>query len=299
MSTIENKTLSKLKRKFGLGFLPDLASPFDYGRHEAREIYNKLNLETNKASLPVANDYSGKFTAIRNQGSLGACTAFATVTALVEFYNKNMNGTVLQASPRYQYKMTRDIMGVTGDTGAYMRSAMQALVKWGWVTEKDFPYIISKFDEEPSPDLKYGTGKDFQATKYIRVDQQNVTPTDLVTELKRHASADIPIMFGFTVFEGAWNQANSNKGAFPQPAATDKIAGGHAICIAGYDDNKIITNTQNNTSTKGAFKIRNSWSEKWGEKGYGWIPYKYVETGIALDFWVLLDIEFINEGVFK
>lgn len=295
----KSATIKQLKRKYGLGMLPDLASPFDFGRQEAREIYNKLNLETSVEALPVSNDYSDRFTAIRNQGSLGSCTAFATVTALVEYYNKNVNGTVLQASPLYQYKMTRNVMGVTGDTGAYMRSAMQALVKWGWVTEKEYPYVITKFDEEPSSDLKYGVGKDFQATKYIRVDQVNITPTALVTELKRHAAKNIPIMFGFTVFEGAWNQANSNGGQFAYPTSSDRIAGGHAVCISGYDDNKVITNTQNNTTTKGAFKIRNSWGTKWGTNGYGWIPYKYVETGMALDFWCLLDIEFINQGVFR
>lgn len=291
-------TIEKFKKKFGLGFLPDLASPFDYGKLEAKDIYNKLNLETSMDALPVANDYTDRFTVVRDQSSIGSCTAFATVTALVEYYNKNVNNAVLQASPLYQYKMTRNIMGVTGDTGAYMRSAMQALVKWGWVPEKEYPYIIEKFDLEPTDDIKFGTGKDFQATKYIRVDQNGVSTKDLVNELKKHAAKNIPIMFGFTVFNNSWSQANRSGGEFPYPANGDRIAGGHAVCISGYDDNKVITNKQDGKQTKGAFKIRNSWGTKWGDKGYGWIPYRYTDIGAALDYWVLLEAEWIDQGVF-
>ena len=290
--------IDKLKNTYGLGMLPDLASPFDFGKAEVKDIYAKLRLESSVDALPPSNDFSDRFTPVRNQGSIGSCTAFAGATGIVEYYNKNMHNTTIQASPLYTYKMTRNIMGVTGDTGAYMRSAMQSLVKWGWVPEKEWPYIQEKFDNEPSDDLKFGTGKDFQATKYVRVDQTGVSTKDLVNDLKRHAAKNIPIMFGFTVFENSWVQANSNGGQFVYPSSTDKIAGGHAVVIAGYDDNKIITNRQDNKQTKGAFKIRNSWGTRWGEKGYGWIPYRYVDVGAALDFWVLLEAEWIDQGVF-
>ncbi|MCB1156999.1 MAG: hypothetical protein KDK45_05800, partial [Leptospiraceae bacterium] len=42
-----------------------------------------------------------------------------------------------------------------------------------------------------------------------------------------------------------------------------KFIGAHALAIVGFDD------------TKKAFKIQNSWSESWGDKGYAYLDYKY------------------------
>jgi C1A family cysteine protease len=39
--------------------------------------------------------------------------------------------------------------------------------------------------------------------------------------------------------------------------------GGHSMAIVGYDDEKKI------------FIIRNSWSDRWGDKGYFYIDYEY------------------------
>ena len=64
----------------------------------------------------------------------------------------------------------------------------------------------------------------------------------------------------------------------PEPRET--IMGGHAVCIVGYDDNK------------GTFKVRNSWSEKWGDKGYCYFPYKYIlNPNLASDFWTITRIK--------
>lgn len=287
------------QQPYGLGYLPDLGDSRDYGKDQAKHIYNKLSLESSEQALPSSNDFSDRFTPIRSQGNLGACTAFASVTGVMEYYNKNTNNTYLQLSPLFQYKMTRNVMKVKGDTGAFIRAAMKSLTLYGCVPEKEAPYKIEKFDEEPNIDLKL-LGQNYQALKYIRVDQTGVSKPDIVPELKKHLAKNIPVMFGFTVFSKAWEQANRNGGQFPFPDSKDEMAGGHAICMAGYDDNiKIVNEVDNNETTTGAFKFRNSWGPNWGDKGYGWLPYKYVEAEIALDFWVLLDAEWLDTSVFN
>ena len=95
-------------------------------------------------------------------------------------------------------------------------------------------------------------------------------------------------MFGFTVY----NFGNAN-GEFAFPGPSDAVQGGHAIVAVGYDDDRQIG------SEKGALKIRNSWGTGWGESGYGWLPYAYVEQGLADDFWSLFKLDYIDTGKFS
>ncbi|MFN8186714.1 MAG: hypothetical protein U0R69_06525 [Gaiellales bacterium] len=69
------------------------------------------------------------------------------------------------------------------------------------------------------------------------------------------------------------------------------MVGGHAIVACGYDDALQIKNAApGSPTTKGAFRIRNSWGTSWGVAGWGWIPYEYVLAGLAVDWWSLLDL---------
>ena len=35
------------------------------------------------------------------------------------------------------------------------------------------------------------------------------------------------------------------------------------------------------------------------QAGFGWLPYAYVEAGLAVDFWSLIRAEYINTGNFE
>jgi C1A family cysteine protease len=104
-------------------------------------------------------------------------------------------------------------------------------------------------------------------------------------------------MFGFTVY-GSISQA-SMSGEIPFPCNQDRRGDGHAIVATGFDDNKEITNTTCGKKTKGAIRIRNSWSRAWGDGGYGCLSYDYILNDLALDSWSLLRNEWIDLPVFE
>ncbi len=103
-------------------------------------------------------------------------------------------------------------------------------------------------------------------------------------------------MFGFWGFQSF--EDTDKPGDIPYPCKEESAQWGHAVVAVGYDDNRIITNLSCKTETKGALLIRNSWGKSWGEDGYGWLPYEYVLNGLALDFWSLLDMRWIDTGQF-
>ena len=65
------------------------------------------------------------------------------------------------------------------------------------------------------------------------------------------------------------------------------------VLAVGFDDQKKIG------KHKGALLIRNSWGVEWGEGGYGWLPYEYIEAGLAADFWSMVEADFVSSNLFQ
>ena len=232
----------------------------------------------------------------KNQGELGSCTAQAGV-GIVEYYERRAFNKHIEGSRLFLYKVTRNLMQVTGDTGAWLRDTMGALAHCGVPDEKYWPYIVRDFDKEPDA-FVYSLADNYEALKYFCHDPlgANITFPEVLNSVKKYLEAGIPSMFGFWGF--ASFDKSDTKGGIPYPVPGEPAEWGHAIVAVGYDDAKKIKNLNNNKVTTGALLIRNSWGVGWGDKGYGWLPYEYVLSNLALDFWSLLSMNWIESNQF-
>ena len=262
--------------------------------HTVKKILSKAGTVAPKAALPASVDLRSWFSPVENQLNLGSCTANAAAGVL-EYCERRAFGRHIDASRLFLYKATRNFMHQTGDTGAYLRTTMGALVLFGIPPEEFWPYKVASFDAEPSA-FCYSFANNYKTIQYFRLDPAGVKIVDALSHIKTQLAAGIPSMFGFTVYNSI-NQANTS-GKIPFPVSGDRVIGGHAIVAAGYDDTLRIKNLSNGSETTGALRIRNSWGTAWGESGYGWLPYEYVLRGVAQDFWCLIQANWVNTGNF-
>jgi len=290
-----------MEDQHGLGWLPDVPKPSDYTEthSEVAPLLQKTRLAPRLAAAPAAAlpaqvDLRNWFSPIEDQGSLGSCTANAAV-GLLEYFQRRSKGGHIDASRLFLYKVERNLLGWTGDTGAYLRTAMEALVLFGAPPERFWSYDGQPSNTNPRYDLEppafcYAFGANYKAIKYFRLDGPGTSPAQILTNIKTYLAHGFPSMFGFPVYSEFDHPLPGGLIAFPAP--NSNYRGGHAIVAAGYDDTLMIG------PDRGALLIRNSWGPTWGNAGYGWMSYKYVTQDLAEDWWTLISADWVNTGQF-
>jgi hypothetical protein len=245
---------------------------------------SKMNLKGGLFGPPNPKDYRMTFkdvaipdkvdlrqycTTVEDQGQLGSCTANATVGALEYLYTKR-DGRSVDLSRLFAYYNSRRIRGtISQDSGAYICDAMASILAFGVCREDIWPYNINTFTAEPSQQA-YQEAMMHEAVQYARVDGADGSINAL--------ALGFPVVFGTRIPERCYQEAAST-GVFPIPSDEEIMnnqGGGHCMLIVGYDKPKKI------------FLVRNSWGERWGDRGYCYIPFEVMVKCSPPDgFWVV------------
>jgi len=263
----------KYEPKLG-GWLPDsLDSSSDRGLdYLLRDNLDKVErsgaatLSPERATFGVL-DLRKWCSPIEDQGHLGSCVGNGVASAL-EFLQIRNGKPFTDLSRLFVYYnsrlMTRD---QEKDEGTYIHIAFGTLSSLGTCSESKWPYDTNKVFIRPS----WGSYREAYANKINSYYRINSTGSDRNNLLKASLHAQHPIVFGMVV-----DQAYQDyKGGIVQlPGSTRVNPGRHCQVIVGYDDNKQ------------SWIVRNSWGSWWGEGGYAWVPYEYLDASEADDFWV-------------
>lgn len=240
------------------GWVPDLPDQRDILYGVVRRV---------PAALPASVDLCSTCSPVEDQGALGSCTGNALAGA-VEFLQRKDKVSFSNVSRLFIYYNERVIEhSVHEDAGAMIRDGIKTLVKQGVCTEAKWPYVISKFENKPSPGC-YKEALQHQVTAYARL--------QTVDEMRACLAAGYPFVFGFSVYASFESPQVAKTGAVSMPATKEKMLGGHAVLAVGYDD------------AKKRFLVRNSWGPTWGMKGYFTMPYAYLaDRNLSDDFWTI------------
>ena len=222
-----------------------------------------------------------------NVNSCGANVVCAAYDLLREKKAKMMNFAYyhFDASRLFVYYNSRKYDGSTEeDDGASFRDTLKAIHEKGVCKESLWPYDVKKVLQKPSPE-SYDDAVGNTICKYERLKQD-------IDQFRACLKAGFPFAFGFWIYEKSFVNI-SNNGLMPMPSdqeiASTHDPEMHGVLAVGYDDNtECIT-------------VLNSWGEHFGEKGYFYMPYKFIANSKrAFGFWKIekvcnkLEIEIIN-----
>jgi C1A family cysteine protease len=251
---IKNRTLDR----YSLQWRPDKPDTRDY----------KYQL-TSTSNLGIV-DLRPYCTSIESQGSLGSCTG-QSIAGAIELLNKR-NGKPTDVSRLFIYYYERVMLGtVNYDSGAYIRDGIKVTNKYGASLESYWPYDIKKYKLPPGSQAR-NDALNRKVTRYERIENFDGC-IDALTN-------GYPIVMGFDVYTSFMSTTVARTGNMPYPnIKREKILGGHAVLLVGYNKNKNV------------FIARNSWGTVWGDKGYFYMPFEVVKnTNMSDDFWIIKEV---------
>ena len=225
-------------------------------------------------ALPKNVDLSPGCGPILDQGQLGSCTANSSTSAM-EFLEKKAGKDIKIYSRLFLYYTERvklENTPATSDSGAQIRDTLKALGYFGTCYETTWPYDTSRFSVDPS------------GPAWVEASKHRITgywSLPALHDIKYvMATLGLPVIGGFSVPANMESAECAQTGVVKYPAPDEDIVGGHAILFVGYDDDKQL------------IKFQNSWSDQWGDKGFGYLPYQFFTDGLADDFWVIKTEQF-------
>ena len=231
----------------------------------------------NAKDLPAAYDWRtlDGVTAIRDQGACGSCWAFSMMGAF-ECAIKIHDGVEVDLSEQWLVSCNREGFGCGGSVFlfSYFQDRADATGEIGAVLEEDFPYMAYEADCN-GPHRRHYWINDFGSAG------------SSVEQIKQSIYDYGPVSVSF-IANSAFHAYSSGVFNACEPGSIFDV--NHAVVLVGWDDA---------LGAEGAWIMRNSWDDDWGEDGYCYIEYDCSQIGAFaayVDFGGDLNVAY-NEGL--
>jgi len=210
------------------------------------------------AELPPKVDLRPYMTQVEDQSAVNSCSANA-IAGAYEYLAKRALGSSGDVSRLFIYYNGRALLGDQDkDQGSSITACIRVLQEIGVCTEDTWPYDVAMVNAQPHNDA-------FEEALQFLIEEAEEVKVDLFS-MKHCLAEGYPFVFGLALFRSFDRAGKHGKVSMPNPNSEEgrQSHGAHAMLCVGYSEQSQ------------AFIVRNSWGEKWGEKGYCYIPYAYM-----------------------
>lgn len=258
------------------------------------------------------NDY-GYVSSVKSQQPYGTCWSFATLASLESNLIKSGNAaSSIDLSEKHliwfnfngQDNSSDESLYGAGDTystfgyspftlgGSTQMAASTLMRRYGAIDESKAPYEFSSMDVDRSlktvsdiylKDVYYlPETVDLEYDMMLNVTKQELYDTDTVSNSIKSIKESImtygavaasyycsDAMTGYTENDRNWNSKHNSYYFY----GSKKQLSNHGVAIVGWDDTFSKNKFNNTPPADGAWIVKNSWGDNWGDNGYFYLSY--------------------------
>ncbi|MCC6726078.1 MAG: C1 family peptidase [Saprospiraceae bacterium] len=254
--------------------LPALGASFNKPNPDSTAIVTVCDSPITTFSLPQKIDLKPYCPSVKHQGQLSSCVGWALGYGALTIQRAIQHGctdtrviTHNASSAMFIFnQIEKDEQG----RGSKLADAAKFLQTRGDCLARHFDHDIADGNKLPDS-LLLAAAQSFAITGYAEL----FSPQDLdsvkVGSVKVALAQYSPVTIGMAIRRNFMLLRNAR---YWHPDLGDTTpAGGHALVVIGYDDQKQ------------AFQLMNSWGKEWGQDGFIWLKYKdfarFAKYGVA------------------
>jgi C1A family cysteine protease len=220
----------------------------------APDVFNSYYEPTNIEGAKDIVDLRPNFTSIKDQGPAGTCTIFA-ITSIYEYILKKTEAKEYDLSEHFVYYNINSTN--KKEEGTSFVDVIKSITDDGICEEETCKYVSDKIDKKPSQKAY----EEAKLHKIQTVKGVKILHDDIISALNE----GYPIAISLKIFN-SFMDCPGGSVMLPSPDEMNADSHtSHAMVICGYSIKDKM------------YFVRNSWGESWGDKGYCYIPFDYIE----------------------
>ena len=245
---------------FGQGLINDKIAYENTKSWEASDKYGFSSALPSKISF---RQYTPR---VLSQGKTATCVGYAVGYAQLSTQQNILMGITNETHKIFRAMDPNFLYGFLSlenkndqwcQQGTSMPAAMEILYKKGSKPMLWYPWLACN-SSQTFNDFTLALASNYTIDDYFRIDRGNNFLVDIKSALYNKLIVSVGVNLtesfetGATIKYGNWS-----------PKYDEKIIGGHAMCVIGYDDYR----------NGGSFEVMNSWGGNFGDNGFIWIKY--------------------------